>query len=325
MVLPLLNGEYLIKFENEQKLRSANAVSAIINIPDGIPRLNYETLREEILGSKFPGQKAGTFYSDSYDGLALDGDASFDEIPDLDAFTENLDTHFGTQLTRGEYFFQNTISLGAKYSVRMQRILKTRGIYTSDLIDDRTEKIDNWTDFDGALPDDTNVEVYFRKSDGAESIDDFLHEDSYLILLEDGGKLLEESSLEFDDWIPLENNVFVGQTFQFKAVLTTDHVDQTPVVDELGVTLQFERRTESSGLLFSGAASKTVPFENGFYTDADTEVSVGITAFDMQSGDYYRVTNVTGTEFTIAFFDSSNSFISRRFNYVAIGYGTAQV
>ena len=28
------------------------------------------------------------------------------------------------------------------------------------------------------------------------------------------------------------------------------------------------------------------------YTDADTEVTVGITAFELQSGDYYRITKL---------------------------------
>ena len=47
--------------------------------------------------------------------------------------------------------------------MRMQRVLTTRGLYASDLIDDRTELVDTWSDFDGDLPDDTNVELYFRK------------------------------------------------------------------------------------------------------------------------------------------------------------------
>ena len=332
VVLPLLNGEYLIKFQNEQKLRSENAVSAIINIPDGIPRLNFEVFREDQLANEFGGDKVGVFYKQEYDGLILDGDASFDAISSLDGFTANIDTHFGTQLTKGEYFFQKTVDLGGKYSVRMQRVLTTRGLYASDLIDDRTENVDTWSDFDGLVPDDTNVEVYFRKNiDTQNSLTpagltgDIALEDNSKILQEDNSsKLNREAVLEFEDWIPLENNVYVGRFFQFKAVLTTDHVDQTPIVDELGVTLQFERRTENSGTIDSGAVSKSETFEKAFYTDANTEVAVGITALNMQSGDYYRLTNVTGTGFTITFYDSSNTVIDRKFQYTAIGYGTQQ-
>jgi hypothetical protein len=207
----------------------------------------------------------------------------------------------------------------------MQRVLAARGLYPSQLIDDRTEFIDTWSDFDGDVPDDTNVEVYFRKSDNAETVSDFVYEDGTdKIQYEDSSNIEQNSVLAFDDWIPLENNVYVGRTFQFKAVLTTDHVDQTPIVDELGVTLQFERRTENSGTIDSGATSKSETFEKAFYTDADTEVTVGITALNMQSGDYYRLTNVTGTGFTITFYNSSNTVIDRKFQYTAIGYGTQQ-
>ena len=153
---------------------------------------------------------------------------------------------------------------------------------------------------------------------------DIALEDDSKILQEDSSKFNREAVLEFEDWIPLENNVYVGRFFQFKAVLTTDHVDQTPIVDQLGVTLQFERRTENSKTIASGTSSKTESFENAFYTDADTEVTDGITAFDLQSGDYYRLTNVTGTGFTITFYNSSNAVIDRNFQYTAIGYGTQQ-
>ena len=325
VVLPLLNGEYLIKFQNEQRLRSASAVSAIINIPDGIPRLNHEVFREDQLANEFGGDKVGVYYNQDYDGLILDGDASFDAISDLDGFTANIDSHFGTQLSKGEYFFQKAVDLGGKFSVRMQRVLTTRGLYVSDLIDDRTELIDTWSDFDGDLPDDTNVEVYFRKSDLAATVSDFVNEDGTdRILYEDNSNIEQDSDLVVEEWIPLENNVYVGRTFQFKAVLTTDHVDQTPIVDQLGVTLQFERRTENSGTIASGPSSKAVLFRDAFYTDVDTEVTVGITAFELQSGDYYRLTNVSGTGFTITFYNSSNTVIDRNFQYTAIGYGTKQ-
>jgi predicted phage tail protein len=401
VVLPLLNGEYLIKFQNEQNLRSASAVSALINIPDGIPRLNYEVIREDQLANEFGGDKAGVYYSQDYDGLILDGDASFDAIPALDTFRAGadilasemqagkvytilaagttdftavgapdnnsgtnftatgpttgsgtlyafIDSYFGTQLVRGEYFFQKTVDLGNKFSVRMQRVLAARGLYTSALIDDRSELIDTWSDFDGDLPDDTNVEVYFRKNldETASSINqntiavsalvgDIVQEDGSKIEQEDDVSTIErESVLEFGEWSPLENNVEAGRFFQFKAVLTTDHVDQTPIVDQLGVTLQLERRAENSKT-FSSASLRTlrdgddeiltdVVFENAFYTDADTEVTVGITAFELQSGDYYRITNLTGAGFDVDFYNSSNTVIDRDFQYTAIGYGTQQ-
>ena len=445
-ISPLLNGEYQLKFENDQGFRSRNSAKAQITLPDAIPRLNHEVVREDSSPGEFNGDKFNVAYNDLYDGLILDGDASFDNIPDLDAFTENIDSQFGTQFASGTYFFNNIIDLGAKFSVRMQRVLTTRGLYLSNLIDSRSVNIDTWADFDGDLPDDTKVEVYFRKSDFAASelvgaASDIVFEDNDKINLEGdtvtfavtvvssggnkyringsstdnqtltltegntyifdqsnatnsghplristtsdgthgggsqytigvisvgtpgltgaytsinlaagsptlyyycsahsgmGGQLntnagasashlRQNSDLVFEDWIPLENNSYVGRSFQFKAELSTKHIDQTPIVDELGVTLQFERRSENSNTISSGTGSsgKAVVFEDAFYTDGDTKVTVGITAFSMNDGDYYVMSEPTGTGFTITFKNGS-SVIDRSFQYSAIGYGTQQ-
>ena len=324
VVLPLLNGEYLIKFENEQGQRSANAISAIINVPDPIPRLNYEIFREDSDFGAFAGQKSDVYYNDTYNGLVLSGDGDFDLILDVDALS-SFD-FVGAQVLRGEYFFFNTVDLGAKYSVRMQRVLSERGLYLSDLIDDRTENIDIWSDFDGDIPDDTSAEVYFRKSDSGEALGELVNEDGDKILYEDSADIRQESDLVFEDWIPLENNSFVGRSFQFKAVLTSERNDQTPVVDELGVTFQLERRTENSAVMLSGLGAKAVPFDKAFYVDGNTSVSVGITALDMEPGDYFVMTEPTATGFTITFkgtFDG-DELINRRFSYTAVGYGTRE-
>jgi predicted phage tail protein len=326
VTLPLLNGEYLVKFVNDQQQRSANAGSAVINVPDAIPKYDYEVYREDASPGEFPGQKTNVVYSSEYDGLIFDGDASFDDIASLDGFTDNIDSLFGTQFSSGEYIFQKVVDLGAKYNVRFNRILSTRGLYKSDLIDDRTELIDLWSDFDGEIPDDTNVEMYFRKSDAGATESDLIKEDTDELQLEDGSSIRQESDLTFEEWIPLENNAYVGRSFQFKAVLKTDHIDQTPLVDQLGVSVQLERRTENSGIIQSGSGTKTVTFEKPFYVDADTAVSVGITALGMEAGDYFELDEPTATGFGIRFKATRGDerFVERRFSYTAVGYGTQQ-
>ena len=325
-VLPLMNGEYLIKFVNEQKQRSQNAVSAVVNVPDPLPRFNFEVVREDASPGEFPGQKTNVFYSSEYDGLIFDGDASFDAIASLDAFATTVDDHFGTQFTSGEYIFQKVIDLGAVYSVRLSRFLFTRALYLNALIDDRIELVDTWTDFDGDIPDDTNVELYFRKSNAAVTDSDNVQENGDKIQFEDGGNVKQESDLLFEDWVPLENNGYVGRSFQFKAVLSTDNVDETPIIDQLGVSVRFERRTENSGTLQSGesASGYAVTFQNAFYTDGDTKVTVGITAFDLGAGDYYVLSEPTATGFSIVFKSSDGRVLNKNFQYTAVGYGTQQ-
>ena len=129
-----------------------------------------------------------------------------------------------------------------------------------------------------------------------------------------------ESDINFGAWVPMESGRFTGRQFQFKCELSSTHIDQTPVVDELGFTMQLESRTESSAAIASGAGAKAVTFTNAFYQ----EPSIGITASNLASGDYYEVTSASRTGFTITFYDSSNTAISRNFQYQAVGYGTEQ-
>jgi hypothetical protein len=318
-MLPLIEGEYLIKFQDENGQRSPEAASAVIDLPNPIPRLNIQVRREDQDSPPFQGDKVGVFYDADYDGLVLDGDATFDDVVDLNAL--GTFDFIGTRLAAGEYFFNNVLDLGGVFSVLFTRKLTTRGLYPADTIDDRTELFDRWSDFDGDIPDDTSADLYFRTSKQATTDETLLLENSEFFLLEDGTNKIEmESDIDFGAWVPMESGRYTGRQFQFKAELTAAHTDQTPLVDELGYTMQLESRTESSETIASGAAAKAVTFANGFYQ----EPSLGITASNLASGDYYEVTSTSRTGFTITFYDSSNTAVSRNFQYQAVGYGTEQ-
>ena len=49
--------------------------------------------------------------------------------------------------------------------------------------------------------------------------------------------------------------------------------------------------------------------------------SVGINAQNMASGDYFEVSSISGTGFTVHFKNSSNASIDRNFTYQAVGFG----
>ena len=146
-------------------------------------------------------------------------------------------------------------------------------------------------------------------------------------MLEDGDKPLNTSDTTFGDWVLLENTNLIGRQFQFKAELTTDHVDQTPVAQSLGVVAQLEQRTENSGLLTSLAGETTFNFERNFYVDADTKASVEITAYNLLAGDYFVMSEPTATGFSITFKGGAagTDLVSRKFRYTAVGYGKIQV
>ena len=319
-MLPLIEGEYFIKFQDEFGQRSFEAASAVISLPPPVPRLNAFVRREDQDVPPFQGVKLDVIYNEDFDGLVLDGDATFDDIADLDALG-TLD-FIGTRLTSGRYYFRDIVDLGAVYSVLFTRKLTSRGLYPADTIDDRTALLDTWSDFDGELADDTTAELYFRTSDQATTDEELLLEDGSFFLLEDGtDKIQMESNLDFGAWTPMESGRYTGRQFQFMVELRTFRVDQTPLVDELGYTLQFDLRTESSATIASGAGAKVVTFADAFYQ----EPSIGITASNLASGDYYEVTSTSRTGFTITFFDSTDTAIDRNFQYQAVGYGTEQI
>jgi len=319
-MLPLIEGEYFIKFQDEFGQRSFEAASAVISLPPPAPRLQAFVRREDQDVPPFQGDKLDVFYNEDFDGLVLDGDATFDDIADLDALG-TLD-FIGTRLTSGRYYFRDIVDLGAVYSVLFTRKLTSRGLYPADTIDDRTALLDTWSDFDGELADDTTAELYFRTSDQATTDEELLLEDGSFFLLEDGtDKIQMESDIDFGAWTPMESGRYTGRQFQFMVELRTFRVDQTPLVDELGYTLQFDLRTESSATIASGAGAKVVTFADAFYQ----EPGIGITASNLASGDYYEVTSTSRTGFTITFFDSTDTAIDRNFQYQAVGYGTEQI
>lgn len=324
VVLPLMNGKYFVKFRDEEGQLSFNAASTSLYLPDPIPRYNYEVIREDTATGGFAGQRNNVYYNDGFDGLVLGGTGDFDLIADVDAMT-SFD-FLGEQVSRGEYIFQKVIDLGGIYSVRMQRRLVSSGLYLNDLIDDRLENIDTWSDFDGDTPDGSNVELYFRSTTQSETPLPIQLEDGSSLLLETDDEILMESTLTFDEWTLLENTAASGRSFQFKAILTSDNQDQTPIVKQLGATLQLERRTENGLTRFSELGETQVTFDKAFYVDGNTNVSVGITALDLEPEDHFVMSEPTADGFTITFkgtFDG-NEFVSRRFSYTAVGYGTRE-
>jgi hypothetical protein len=71
-----------------------------------------------------------------------------------------------------------------------------------------------------------------------------------------------------------------------------------------------------------------VTFANPFFTGTASIgglnaylPSVGITAQNMQAGDYFQVSGVSGTGFSISFYNSGGSPVTRDFTWTATGYG----
>jgi hypothetical protein len=121
----------------------------------------------------------------------------------------------------------------------------------------------------------------------------------------------------WNDWQPFVNGTTRGRAFQFRVDATSHNPAQNILIDELGVVTQFQRRTETQRNLSSGAAAYSVTFPTAFYAAP----SVGITAQDMATGDFFTLSSISRTGFTVTFRNSGGSMVSKTFDYQAVGHG----
>lgn len=303
-IVPLVEGEILVKFEDDGGRQSAAEASVIVDFPDALGPLPVQSRREDADAPPFQGSKTSCFYSDEYDALTLDGTELLDDVPDVDLLP--VMDFIGDVATSGFYEFANTLDLGSVYSLDLKRFFVTRGFLPSDLIDSRYGLMDDWTDWDGVMIDSVNAKLYLRRTSDDPA-----------------------GSPSWSGWQEFVNGTFLGRGFQFKAELTSDDPAENILIDELGYEATLQRRTEQSiGAISSGAGTKTVTFDKAFFTGTAGlggpnayMPSIGIVAQDMNTGDYFRVTGVTSTTFNVTFYNSSNAAVSRQFLWSAVGYG----
>ena len=118
--------------------------------------------------------------------------------------------------------------------------------------------------------------------------------------------------------------------------METQDPAQSIAIKQLGYTAELASRTETSlgnagatnGVFASGTSTKSVSFTNSFFTgQANTSVaansvkpSIGITIENAQSGDFFTLSNITGTGFDIDIKNGSSN-VNRNFKYTATGFG----
>ena len=303
-IVPLVEGEILVKFEDDGGRQSPAEASVIVDFPDAVGQLIIETRREDQDTPPFQGATTNTFYSEDLDALALDADGLFDDIPDFDSLT-TLD-FYGSIEAMGTYEFANTLDLGASFALDIKRYFVTRGFFPSDLVDSRTGLVDDWSDWDGGVIDKVNAKLLLRRTPDDPA-----------------------GTPTWSGWQEFANGTFLGRGFQFKAELTSNDPAQSILVDELGYEATLQRRTEQSvGAVTSGAGTKSVTFDKAFFTGTTglggTNAylpSVGIVAQNLATGDYFNVTNVTSSGFDVTFRNSAGTAVSRNFLWSAVGFG----
>jgi predicted phage tail protein len=301
--VPKLEGEYLLRFADDSGILSASSTSIILDLPDTQGSLLAQTRREDTDNPQFQGTKTNVAYDATTTSLNLVGSGNFDDITDFDTVS-SLDD-FGGIVPLGIYDFATTLDLGGVFSIDLQRHFLTEGFLPSNLLDARG-LIDDYIDFDGTEATAVNAELLVRTTQTDPS-----------------------GSPTYSAFQTFANGTYKARGLQFRAKLTSTDTAQDIKVTQLGYTATFQRRTEQSATaISSGAGAKAITFDKAFFTGtsalngANSSLpSIGITGQNMASGDYFEVSSVSGTGFTVHFKNSSNASISRNFNYVAVGFG----
>tara|TARA_R110002153_G_scaffold253948_1_gene412244 strand:+ start:836 stop:3772 length:2937 start_codon:yes stop_codon:yes gene_type:complete len=292
-VVPAMTGTYFIKAVDKlgnDSLDSTRSVAIIENIKD----LNLVATSTQ--NPNFTGSKSSTVVVDNE--LRLGTSILFDAgAGNFDTTGGLFDGGGGTVASSGTYDFDNYIDVGAIYTSRVTANIVLSRIDYGLEFDDATGQFDDREGlFDGDANEfgTTNAELQI-----STTTDD------------------PAGSPTWTDYRKFFVGDYKARGLRFRALLSTLDSESTPSLSALSVTVDMPDRVIADDDIVSGAGAKAVSFSPNF----KGLQGVGISAQNLASGDYYVISNKTVSGFTITFYNSSDSAISRTFDYVAKGYG----
>jgi len=300
-VVPSLDGEYILKFRDDQGNFSTGETSVILDLPDLIDSQQILADREDTDSTPFGGTKTNCTVASG--ALQL--------------------TDPSSNLT-ATYDFANTLDLGGVFSLNLKRLIQSIGFTVgfANTIDALIPSGTLWDDyaqngnFDGPAINDVSASISVRTTQDNPS----------------------SGSPTYTQFNTFANGTYKGRGFQFRTNIKSDSIAHNISIQQLGIFAAFESRTERSYV--SGGTTSTAPLSSGtsssgldvtfgspFFVGTSSLgganaflPSVGITIIGASSGDYFELSNVSGTGFNIKVKNQS-SFINKQFTFQAVGYG----
>ena len=283
-ICPALAGTYLVKFQDDGGRFSTTEAKVTLSTVQIVDEITVKEDREDNDTPAFNNNNSSLF-----------SNTEFSSAKGGLILTNPVNNQTGT------YTFANTLDLGSVFSLSITRHFQGVGFYTGDLFDNRTENIDTWTDFDGSIANDANAKLQVRTSTDMSN---------------------------YSDFNDVANGTFKGRGFQFRAILETSDTAQNINLQQLGYVATLKSRTEQSSVIASGAGAKAVTFTAPFFVGTSALgnlnnflPSVNISPQNMGTKEFYELTNISGTGFTVHFKNESGGSIDRNFTYSAVGFG----
>ena len=296
VVVPARTGTYFIKAVDKLGNRSVNPTTIVVTTNvEGVEQL------EDVLTLEEHPDWNGTFDDvveiDEDDALVLGTSIVFDsKAGNFDDGEGLFDGGGGVVDSQGFYYFANSLDFGAVYT---SRITVTGSVSRIDYVNTFDEATELFDEREGGFDGDPNA---------------FDNHDVQLEV-----RTTNDDPAGTPTWTDYQRFVvgdYTCRAMEFRLVLSTTNSASSPVVSAATVKAQMPIRTESGDDITSGTSSYAVTFTKAF----NATPAIGISAV-MQSGDYYAITSKSRTGFTITFYDSADTIVSRVFDYVARGYG----
>lgn len=270
VTVPLLTGTYLVKAVNPADYWSVNAAAVASNMGSLV---GYNRVVERTEPSGWPGEKNKATV-DSGGSLTFTEDQSNNQPP--------------------FYIMDEPMDLGAVFTVRLH--LECDGtVYERDTIDERTDPIDSWEMFDGAVAGGTSLQFQVSTTDDDPA----------------------SGSASWSGWTQFFVGEFRARAFKLRVALVNPTPAAAGTLAGLKLVADVPDRTETGSNISVGTGGKTISYRQPFLAPA----VVAINAQGMSTGDYYRITGNTAIGFTIRFYNSSGAGVARTFDYAAVSYG----
>ena len=302
VVVPSLEGEYILKFQDDQGNFSIGEASIIQDLPDLIDTQVILQDREDLDNPPFQGADTNTTFNNSTSALQL--------------------TNPATNAT-GEYAFKDILDLGAVFSLDLKRVIRSVGFVIGTDIETIIPSGSFWDDyaingnFDGAAADEANCQIQVATSQTASG--SFGAFNNFANGTFKGRRFKFKLVLETTNVSQNMNVQQAGYTAEFQS-----RTEQNYQTGGSTSTAPQQSGTSSSG--------KTVTFAAPFFVGTSSLgganaflPSIGITIQDAEGGDFFTVTSVSGTGFNLKVKNRDTSgnetFVDRSFTFSAVGYG----
>jgi hypothetical protein len=287
--VPARAGTYLIKAVDKLGNFSSNATAIISNVTSAI---NFNAVATQNEHPDFTGSKTNIIETDNT--LRLDSSELFDSASgDFDDGTGLFDSGLTASdlYASGNYEFANVIDIGAIHTVRVTASITQSSDNLDDTFDERSGNFDDQpSNVDGDTPANCNAHIEIATSDDNVTYTSFRN-----FVIGD----------------------YTARYLKFRLVMTSADLSSTPVVSALTVSVDMPDRIFSGNDITSGAGTFNVIFTNPFKS---VNYAVGITGENMNTGDFFVVDTKTINGFNLTFKNSSNTAVSRVFDYLAKGF-----